>query len=389
MALSLNAIASVLAGTRKPLTQYLGQVATGTFINDNIHPNNTQSNSRTPHYARQNITSLQIVIPNWYVISQTETNGSGTATWTASVEYPAGTFTQILFAGVASGSVTAGNNLISDAVTVSIPNGAKFWIRMFQTTTGRIMYQQYYAGDGTAQIEFGVSGLADKTMSGTLSTTVGSKDAAIIAPCAIIANTTLPSVGVYGDSISVGRGDSDGVGRALQGHLGRAFGAQFACGHVGISGDSISKLLASNSKRIGLLQYFSHVAINMGINDITGGASAATVQSDTNSMISLFGSKPVAVCTMSPVSSGTWTTVGGQTTSAFNSVRVAVNTQRLTNLPLARFVFDVNPTVENTPSPEDGLWTITGGANTDDGTHHNAVSASRLVQDIRTGCLVS
>lgn len=367
---------------------FLGQVATGTFINDAKHASNKQSYTRTPHYARVNITSLQILIPNWYVVSQTETNGTGTATWKASIEYPAGIFTQLLFSGSASGVVTPGNNLVSDALTIAIPKGEKFWVRSFQTTTGEIMFFQFYAGDGTAQAAFAVSGLTDMTLGGTAATSASS-GAAMIAPCAIIANTTTPAIGIYGDSISVGRGDTSS-GIALQGHLGRAYGALYPCGHVGVSGDQISAFLLSNSKRMALAAYFSHIHFNFGINDITvGGKTAAQVQTSTNSTIALFGSKPVGYCTLGPVSTSTdvWTTTINQTTSAFNSIRAQTNSQRLSTFPTAKTLFDVNPIIENVTSPEDGIWNVTGGSNTSDGTHPNANGYSRLAAAINTNLL--
>src|SRR5215831_11995563 len=53
--------------------------------------------SRSAHIATDNITQLGIVIPNFTLIDPGEQASGGTATVTASVEYPAGTFTQIKF----------------------------------------------------------------------------------------------------------------------------------------------------------------------------------------------------------------------------------------------------------------------------------------------------
>jgi len=371
----------------------LRQVATSTQIYDAQHASNKQANIRSPHYLRDSVPQMRIVLPNWFVTGQTETNGSGADTWRASVEYPAGTFTQITFnSGSVSGVASVGANLISDLVAAP-PKDAKFWIRLFLSSAGLIKFFQYYAGDGTAQAEFAVSGLTDKTMGGTMAT-VGSVGAGFIMPCAIIGVSAVPAVANIGDSISVGRGDSDGVGRALQGHLGRAYGAVYPNGHVGVSGDRIQAYLASNSKRTALVNaYFTHVAFNMGINDVTSGRTALQVEADTNTMLNLFGSRPKAVCTLGPVSTSTdaWTTVVNQTASVAtpNVVRSAVNIQRLTTLPLAKLVHDVNPVVENTVSPEDSIWNVTGGANTNDGTHHNANSASRIAASIDPALLVA
>src|ERR1017187_6734104 len=75
-------------------TVYTGQVATRTFVPQFIDTTNKQFNSRSFHIARDTITALQIAVPNWYVGSGTETSIAQTATITASIEYPAATFTQ-------------------------------------------------------------------------------------------------------------------------------------------------------------------------------------------------------------------------------------------------------------------------------------------------------
>lgn len=391
MGLSSRLIKNILAGSALPpsVPSFLGQVATGTFIMDAKHATNKQSYTRSPHYIRTNVTDLRIVIPNWYVVGQTETNGTGTATWKASVEYPVGTFTPFLFSGVASGVVAAGGNLISDVLNITIPKDSKIWIRMYQTTTGEISFFSWYAGDGTAQASYGVSGVTDMTAGGD-TTIVASTGGFLILPCAIISNTTTPAIGIYGDSISVGRGDTSSGGLALQGHLGRSYGAKYPCGHVGVSGDRISAFLTSHTKRMALATYFSHIYFNFGINDVTAGSqTAAQVQTSTDTTIGLFGSKNVGWCTLGPVSTSTdaWVTTGNQTTSAFNSVRAQVNTQRLSTFPLAKTVFDVNTVIENIQSPEDGIWNITGGANTADGTHPNANGYTRLATAINLNLL--
>lgn len=369
-------------------TPTLRQVATGTFINNVQHGSNKQANSRTPHYMRGNSPTLQIVLTNWWV-GAAEVNGSGTDTYTAALEYPQGTFTPITFGGNAAGVIAPGANIVSDTVAAP-PIGAKFWIRLFLTSTGLIKYQSFYAGDGTAQQEAAVSGLTDKTMGGSM-TVIGSTDAGVICPAAIIGMSTVEAVAFVGDSISVGRGDTDGVGRALQGHYGRAFGAVLPCGHLGISGDTFTNFLASPTKRIALSAYFTRIAANMGQNDVSQGASAATVQTQTNTYIGLFGGKPVAFSLFCPISTSTdaWTTVGNQTTVATNTVRADVNIQRRTNFPLAKVVYDLPAVVENVVSPEDGIWNVTGGANTNDGTHHNSNSAGRISATINTYALVS
>jgi len=346
--------------------QTLRQVATGTHIPNTLASSNTTTFSRTPHILRSAVAALAIVLPNWYVAGQTETN-AGSATWTAAIEYPAGTFTRVTFGGAASVTSSSGGNIVSDQIPVSIPKGEKFWVRLFQNAPSKAVYFTFYAGDGTAQF---VSPASDLTMGGT-ATTSASFQAATTTPIAIIGMSSDPAIGIYGDSISVGRGDTADTGLPLQGHLGRAFGVAYAAGHVGISGDRMSLFLGSKAKRMSLATYFTHFAVNMGINDITNGGSTSSVAADTNTIVGLFPG-PVALCTLSPVSTSTdtWNSVAAQTTVASNGVRVTENTRRLGGIPGVKTVYDVNPSVESVASPESGLWRAS--AYTADGTHPSA-----------------
>jgi lysophospholipase L1-like esterase len=344
--------------------QTLRQVATGTHIPNALATGSlTTSFSRTPHILRSVVAALAIVLPNWYVAGQTETN-AGSATWTAAIEYPAGTFTRVTFGGAASVTSSSGGNIVSDLMPVTIPKGATFWVRLFQNAPGKVVYSTFYAGDGTAQF---TSPATDWTMGGAVTTAV-SRDAPMTAPIAIIGMSSDPAIGIYGDSISVGRGDTADAGVPLQGHLGRAFGAAYAAGHVGISGDRMSLFLGSKAKRMSLASYFTHFAVNMGINDITSGGSASSIAADTDAIVGLFPG-PVALCTLSPVSTSTdtWNTVASQTTVASNAVRVSENTRRLGGVSGVKVVYDVNPSVESVASPESGLWRAS--AYTADGTH--------------------
>jgi lysophospholipase L1-like esterase len=340
-------------------TPTLRQVATGTHVYNILAAGGTNVTtfSRTPHVLKSAVSALSLVLPGWYVNGQTET-AAASASWTASIEYPANTFVQVTFGGSATGTIANGGNLVSDMMPVSIPKGAKFWVRLFQNAPSKAIYFNYYAGDGTAYF---TSPATDLTMSaaalssGSLSPATF---ASITTPLAILGMSTDPAIGVFGDSIAVGRGDTADAGVPLQGHLGRAFGANYAVGNMGVSGDNISSFLAGNAKRMSLAQYFTHFAVNMGTNDITGGATAGTVATNTNALVALFGGKPVALCTISPRSTSTdsWATTANQAVLASESVRVTENTRRLAGIAGVKAIYDVNPAVESVASPESGLW---------------------------------
>lgn len=344
----------------------LRQVATGTHIMNTLAASNTTACSRTPHTLMSAVSSLAIVLPNWYVGGQTETN-AGSATWTAAIEYPEGVYNRVTFGGANSVTSATGGNIVSDQMPMSIPKGAKFWVRLFQNAPSKAIYFIYYAGDGTAQF---ISPATDMTMGGQINATSSAAfQSAIMCPIAIIGMSSDPAIGVYGDSISVGRGDTADAGVPLQGHLGRAFGAAYATGHVGVSGDRMSTFLAGNAKRMSLATYFTHFAINMGINDLTSGDSTATVAANTNSVVALFPSNSVALCTLSPVTTSTdvWATTANQAVVASNGNRITENTRRLAGVPGVKVLYDVNPIVETVASPESGIWKAP--SYTADGTH--------------------
>jgi lysophospholipase L1-like esterase len=371
-------------------TPTLRQVATGTHVANVLAASsaNVTTFSRTPHVLKSAVSALSIVLPGWYVNGQTET-AAASATWTASIEYPANTFVQVTFGGQTSGTIANGGNLVSDMMPVSIPKGAKFWVRLFQNAPSKAIYFNYYAGDGTAYF---TSPATDLTMSaaalssGSLSPATF---ASITTPLAILGLSTDPAIGVFGDSIAVGRGDTADAGVPLQGHLGRAFGANYAVGNMGVSGDSIAPFLAGNAKRMSLAQYFTHFAVNMGTNDITGGAAAATVATNTNALVALFGGKPVALCTISPrtTSTDSWATTTNQAVLASESVRVTENTRRLAGIAGVKAIYDVNPAVESVASPESGLWKAP--SYTADGVHPAVAAYKAEAAAINTALLLA
>lgn len=382
---------------------YLGQVATGCGVPNNLHASNLFSYSRAPHHARDDIKSLQIVLPNWYVNgSMVETNGGGIGTWTASIEYPAGTFTQVTFNGSATGTVAAGANLVSDTVSVTIPSGAKFWTRLWQNAPGKMLWTNQYTGDGSAQFAFSTTagGCPDLTMGGA-ATTVTAAENAMMLPVAIIAQTSNPSIGIVGDSIAVGKGDvADASG--LQGYLSRAFGGRYALLNVAVSSDTLVNFIASSTKRRALINsYCSHVIVEYGSNDVTNSRTAAQILADTNTVLGYFSTKRTAVCTLTPrvTSTDAFVTEANQTVLASEAVRVVVNAQRrnglaaATALGTAAAILDIERACES--AYLSGKWQVIGGTispgtatYTDDGVHPNRTGHIAIAGSINTAMFI-
>jgi lysophospholipase L1-like esterase len=382
---------------------YLGQVATGCGVPNNLHASNLFSYSRCPHWARDDIRSLQIVLPNWYVnASMVETNGGGIGTWTASIEYPAGTFTQVTFSGSASGTVAAGANLVSDAVAVTIPSGAKFWTRLWQSAPGKMLWTNQYCGDGSAQMAYSTTlgGCPDLTMGGTAATVTAAENAMML-PVAIIAQTCKPSIGIVGDSISVGKGDIGDAG-GLQGYLSRAFGGRAALVNVGVSSDTLVNFIASGTKRRALVNdYCSHVIVEYGSNDVTNARTAAQILADTITVLGYFPTKRTAVCTLTPrvTSTDAFVTEVNQTVLASEAVRVVVNAQRrnglaaATTLGVTSAIFDIERACES--AYLSGKWQVIGGTispatatYTDDGVHPNRTGYMAIAASINPATFI-
>ena len=147
------------------LDAYTGLVATRGLQMTETRSTNRQSNSRSPHVARTALTSIQVVFPGWYINGSLNETAPGAAiTIKASVEYPAGTFTQLLFSGVTSGTVPNGGYLVSDALTVSIADGETFWVRSFLESTSLLIAISGLTIATGQQYEEAVSGLTDKSM---------------------------------------------------------------------------------------------------------------------------------------------------------------------------------------------------------------------------------
>src|ERR1700726_4590574 len=100
---------------------FLGAVATRLYppqANSTVgSTGNTQVKARSGHYARDTITSLSAVIPNYAMY---QNSIGGTATYSGNIEYPSGTV-----AATFGGSIPANSTATFTATLPStIPNGA-------------------------------------------------------------------------------------------------------------------------------------------------------------------------------------------------------------------------------------------------------------------------
>lgn len=339
----------------------------------------TAQMSRTGHIARTNISSVQFLEGCFYVNESThqESATGANCVVTESVEYPSGTCTPLKFSGASSITITDGNSLLTDALTISIPNGATFWRRQYLTNTAGIINQGNIGGasqflDATTMGDaLNSLGPTDKTVS--CASITNDNQFGNHAPLAIIGPTTKPSVCIFGDSI--GEGLFDVYSPSNQpGDLGlieRSIGPNFAYANVSVGADSAVNFVASHTNRAKIFQYCTTAIGEYGANEISSGAS--TLWGNLQTIYGYFGLQIRAIyettitprttasgsCTYPTGTGDCWATTGAQTTTAEEGQRALFNSnlRNGTYAPTGGY-FDMSAAVGN--GTNTSLWNVTG-----------------------------
>ena len=369
--------------------EYLGAVATGARISTATSTTNKQFNSRSHHVARDTISGLRIEFPAWWW--QRKTSGTftqyrehpagGPITYSAAIEYPEGTFTPVLFGGVASAAVAGGGSILSDMAAVSIPNGASFWVRTYSTSAWGIIFEDGDSGVTTVidkangeAMEYAASGVVNKTMGGTI---VDNNAAAgpIFRPTAVVAMTRQPTFLFTGDSKAWGFGDTPTAGGDA-GELERLIGPNYGYINTGSSGDWLDTFRDFGTRRAALQQYVSHVVVQAAINSLrSGGAgqakTAAAVLAEQQQVLALFPTKGRIVTTTAPQasSSNSYVDQAGQTVNANSAQIIAFNDAVRAGVANVIGYIDLADAAESTRNS--GKWKTDGTvrAFTTDGLH--------------------
>lgn len=387
-----------IAGTVQEPTG-LRQVATRSYI-PTLLMSNQQCMARTMHVARDSITSLQTAYASWIgKASNGEQNTPQNLTIYASVEYPAGTFTQFKWGGSTFSTQLPGANYLSDALAVSIPKNATFWMRAYITTsTGTSGMPFTGSGDANAGPVYPAGGdalncgasVSNLTMSGTV--TDNQSNQAAIYPVALVAQTSTRSVIIYGDSIAWGYRDSPMQGGDT-GVIAHSIGPYMPYINASVFGDSVNGLANGYAKRQALSAYATDVIVQTGINDISVGYSENTVKANLRTIWGLFPGKPVYQATYLPYTTSTdsFATVANQTQFANDNIRQDIN-DYFRMVPDANLagVVELADQVENYRGG--GKWAVLGQQCTGycqytyDGLHPNIVANIFIA---RTGAVLT
>jgi len=301
-------------------------VATRIFFGQSIDTTNTQAMSRTGHYARDVISSLQLICTNFPFIYE---GGSQVtpSTCKMSVEYPAGVCTPVTFSSAPNVSVAYNAYVLSDAAIVSIPNGALFWVRIYETNSATLYETSNHIdtvnmGDATA---LGTS-VPDQTVNCTIVVDGGSSQT--ISPGGVIALTAVKSVSILGDSLVFGAFDTYDNSSGDIGVIERTVGASLPYMSVSADGLAAQTVTAGPGPWTALFNtYSSSTIIELAINDTVGnGRTLLQVEGYLTTIYSYFTTAVFqTTITMATNSTDNWATSGNQSAQSGNSTSIALN----------------------------------------------------------------
>jgi len=340
----------------------------------------TQAMFRTSHTALVNITSAALVLQNFSTKTYNsdapfvpDTGPGAATTVTASIEYPAGTFTQIKFSGLASGTIPNGDLLVSDYATVSIPKNAQFWTRRYYLNANAIVNQggndfRVALGDATV---IGTSGVADQTLGGTVASNTG----LILFPIGIVGPSASPSVVIVGTSIAAGVGDTLDLGTVLHGYS----ESLTTTPQVNVAQGSATTLgwISDHPICQKMFQFCTSMLTDHGENDYTI-TDTATCLSRLQTLYALMAGRQICQTTMLPrvaATSDGFTTLAGQSGFTDLAQQEALNSALRSGTPNVSVLFDVDNLIETTFGGNPGYWRVAtdGFGNaapfTNDGTH--------------------
>ena len=313
-------------------------------------------------------------------------------TVTCSVEYPIGaTPRQLFFSGAATGTVTPGRTLLkTDPLPLDIPAGAQFAVKTFLSWTPGTFYLMPVASTAQNTIEWAArgTGLSDQTLTNTVlsSTTNGQGFAPLV-----YANlyTPIPSIGIVGDSISVGAGDVLDM-TTWNTRFGKGMRNKLPIITVGIGGGTMTGYLArQEGTNLILRNAITHLIFELGVNDLSAGQTAAQMETNAQLIWKPFLARGVKVfaTTITPHTTSTdgFITAANQTISSGTAegYRQTYNAWLLANwqsLGLAG-VFDVGHVYDPTDS---GKWSSDAGL-----TSANVASGYAYFQSTITGGVVT
>jgi hypothetical protein len=376
---------------------YIGEVATRTQVpNVDGAQNPGQILARTFHYARQTLTTLSVVFPDFWVLhGNGEMPGStGNMTIHASVEWPVGTFTMLPCHGVQGCIATSGGMVQTDFVKLPtlIPNGAKFYIWEWSSSVGspynQFVQPQTQAAANGEYLQVGTTEPDLTLTGGTLTQSISGR---YIFPVAIVAPTMRAAGCLIGDSRLMGYQDQQNDASGSVGTVERGLDQQFPTINMGIPSDTASSIgIGSWVNREALGHFCSFGVDTNGANDISSNAVPATIAANRTLIAQGFPGLTMYGVTIEgePTSTDSWATTANQTAMANEANRITFNALVRAGIPGEVDYFDLAHMIDPTDS---GKWPVTGAAFgcTPDGVHENTLTATLAEQGTACGVFMN
>lgn len=343
--------------------------------------------SREPYKMAVACTDIQLVYPLGWVLSSGGAIGEIPTTATlpalkASIELPDGTIHPVYFRGARSVPVEPNTNVVSDPIAVDLAAGDVIYVRTFSNATTGTQYTMGASSYGpgiTVSGTIGFTNAADLTDSGTAFTSDLAKNYWSPIVCGQPLGAPVATVGLVGDSITVGQGSTNNSFAWWKHGLANSRPA-FCYARSGVLAQGIA---AAHKRGFPLLQGLTHALVLLGTND--AGRTFAQIQADLLAIWTNLANRGIKVygCTINPTTTSTdsWATTANQTVKSGEAVRVQINDWiRTTPAPLTGYIDTADATESARNS---GKWKVTGAANyaTTDGTHptdvmHQAMGAA-------------
>lgn len=329
--MSDDGTAAVLVAGAKARTTPLNQVATRCGPPNTNTAGHREWVGTSVRRMSAAVSRFKIRIDYMHLASLREADPGGPASYMASVEYPTGVHTRVLFSGALKGICVGLGYVESDWINVAIPAGAEWLCTIQGSSLGGSAYVPWNATNlDPRDSYYGALTFtgADYTMGNA---PPSNQNNGSVWPSAVVSDVDCPSALLVGDSRVVGSNET--IDSTLDlGELARSVGQVMAYISVARSGDYASYFMGDHAVRIDLAQYCTQAIFEYGINDIfnygTSGFAAARLQRYTDAFLQMIPEDmPAFICTMTTSTTSTdgWTTTVNQTIMAGGRETVRVN----------------------------------------------------------------
>lgn len=300
--------------------------------NRTIWPTQLVSVATNQGYAKEHwaspegaISAIVLTYVGWHINGTFTITDASTGSIKAFIEYPAGTFTPVLFSGSATGSIPAAGIVSSDAVAaLSIPAGTRFWVHTIRVSgsAGNMALSEIPANAsalaGVTDTSYTYSGSGNPPARGAADASNVHLDPAVITGTIAAANAS--GFVITGDSIAFGQGNIGAVGaKGGSGFIGQGLDKRFPYtkwAKGGMTGVQLAAL-AANARIIALRDACkcTDVISEWGGGDLRDGWTVPQITTGYQTIYGLFPGKRIGQTTVIPRTDSTdgWATVANQT----------------------------------------------------------------------------